>query len=308
VISAIDTAAVQPDLEALADATADPDGAADEIRQLMTRVVEGLRVGVPMPDAGVDDDDPDAWVAADNSGEYVVVGPEFMLTADGNATSATIINGPMTWTLCASATDDRSWRVTALHGGEVAVDVTLVDGAEIDHRDTDALNDEIERQMQEIVDHAVDHESQIFDAAESGQSTTASADGPLDVGSTASPVAASSTDEGGPGVGTVVAGTLATIATGAVVSRARRVLSARSPENAAPAAPPATPVWRRTHVVPAAGMSAWSIPDGSVAPVATLAAGVELELAQVQGPWAEVVGSNGWRGWVDVSLLVPAPQ
>ena len=305
-ISAIDTSAMQPDLEALADATADPDGSADEIRQLVTRVVDGLRFGVPMPDDDVDDDDPEAWVAADNSGEYVVVGPEFTLTADGNGTSATIIHGPMTWTLSASAVD-QSWRVTALHGGEIAMDVTLAGGTEVDHRDTDGINDEVESQMQEIVDHAVDHEARIFDAAESGQST-ATAHGPLDAGPTPSPVAAGSTDEGGPGIGTALAGTAATIAAGAVVSRARRVLSARSPEKTAPPAPPATPVWHRTHVVPAAGMSAWSIPDGSVAPVATLAAGVELELAQVQGPWAEVVGSNGWRGWVDVSLLTPAPQ
>jgi SH3-like domain-containing protein len=71
--------------------------------------------------------------------------------------------------------------------------------------------------------------------------------------------------------------------------------------------PPPPPPWRRTHVVPAQGISAWAIPDGRAAPVATLPAGVQLELTRMQGPWAEVVASNGWRGWVDPSVLLPAP-
>ncbi len=73
---------------------------------------------------------------------------------------------------------------------------------------------------------------------------------------------------------------------------------------AAPAAPgPAG--WTPTHVVPAAGMAAWSAPDPSQPPLVTLAAGVQLSILEERGAWAHVMGSNGWTGWVDSRLLAP---
>jgi hypothetical protein len=293
--------ALHGDLEALADATADPDGLAGDIVQLTTRVVNGMRFGLPKLeelDDGVDDDA--AWVAIDNSGELIVVGPEFMLTADGEGTSATIVHGSMTWTLHATDGAGQSWRVTAFDGAEVAADVTVADGEEVDHRDTDAINEELAEQMRAIVDEAVEHEERIFDAAESGQTTTPAV-APRDTTSAASPAASGGGEGGGPDVGSLVAGTAATMAAGAVVSRARKALSGRPTEI------PPPPPWQATHVVPAGGISAWAVPDGRLAPVATLAAGVPLALVHVQGPWAEVVASNGWRGWVDATRLLPAP-
>lgn len=74
----------------------------------------------------------------------------------------------------------------------------------------------------------------------------------------------------------------------------------------APPAPPPAPAaaaWMPTHVVPATGMAAWAAPDPSQPPIAQLAPGVQLMLAEQQGDWARVVGSNGWVGWVDARLL-----
>lgn len=75
---------------------------------------------------------------------------------------------------------------------------------------------------------------------------------------------------------------------------------------AAPAvAPPGAPAgWIPSHAVPAAGMAAWAAPDPSKPPVAQLSPGVQLVIAEQQGAWARVVGSNGWAGWVDGRLLV----
>ncbi len=71
-----------------------------------------------------------------------------------------------------------------------------------------------------------------------------------------------------------------------------------------PAAPPdASGAWAPTHVVPVGGMAAWAVPDPTQAPIAQLASGVQLVLAEQQGAWARVVGSNGWSGWVDGRLL-----
>jgi protease PrsW len=79
------------------------------------------------------------------------------------------------------------------------------------------------------------------------------------------------------------------------------------PAPAAPAAPPppaAPAAWTPTHAVPATGMSAWDAPDPSRVPTVMLAAGVQLTIAEEQGAWARVIGSNGWTGWVDGRLLV----
>ncbi len=59
-----------------------------------------------------------------------------------------------------------------------------------------------------------------------------------------------------------------------------------------------------THVVPPAGLPAWSDPDPDEAPVATLAGGVELRVVAETGAWARVVAANGWEGWVDGRALL----
>jgi len=86
--------------------------------------------------------------------------------------------------------------------------------------------------------------------------------------------------------------------------------STRAAEAAAPVADTTTAdstddlaAFTPTHVVPAAGMPAWSEPDPSLAPVATLAAGVELRVVAETGAWARVVAANGWEGWVDGRVL-----
>ncbi len=78
-----------------------------------------------------------------------------------------------------------------------------------------------------------------------------------------------------------------------------------TPASGAATAPPAPPgAWTPTHAVPATGMAAWDAPDPSRPPVVTLAGGVQLTVAEENGAWAKVVGSNGWTGWVDARLLV----
>ena len=67
----------------------------------------------------------------------------------------------------------------------------------------------------------------------------------------------------------------------------------------------ATTAFTPTHVVPAAGLLAWVQPDPAEAPVATLAAGVELRVVGETGVWAQVEAANGWRGWVDGRALQP---
>jgi len=63
--------------------------------------------------------------------------------------------------------------------------------------------------------------------------------------------------------------------------------------------------WAATHTVPGGGLSAWAEPDPGLAPVAKLAARVELQVQEERGAWARVVGSNGWSGWVDGRKLRP---
>ncbi len=70
-------------------------------------------------------------------------------------------------------------------------------------------------------------------------------------------------------------------------------------------APAPAPAWVPSCRVPAQGMPAWAGPDGSVAPVATLGAGLPLAVVEGLGAWAHVTASNGWSGWVDGRLLLP---
>ena len=60
-----------------------------------------------------------------------------------------------------------------------------------------------------------------------------------------------------------------------------------------------------THTTPAGGLYAFERPDPSLAPSATLAAGLPLQVRQTVGVWSEVVASNDWTGWVDGRYLNP---
>jgi len=57
--------------------------------------------------------------------------------------------------------------------------------------------------------------------------------------------------------------------------------------------------------VPPQGLHAWSAPDPSAAPVSTLTPSLDVQVVQSNGPWAQVLCSNGWTGWVDANALRP---
>lgn len=59
-----------------------------------------------------------------------------------------------------------------------------------------------------------------------------------------------------------------------------------------------------TNLVPVEGLPAWQVPNGTTTAVA-LAGGLELQLVQRIGDWAQVRASNGWTGWVDARRLLP---
>jgi len=65
------------------------------------------------------------------------------------------------------------------------------------------------------------------------------------------------------------------------------------------------------HRLPAGGLPAWDAPDPARQPVATIAAGLQVQLLE-QRPdgWAQVLCDNGWAGWVDgrrlETLVTPA--
>lgn len=63
--------------------------------------------------------------------------------------------------------------------------------------------------------------------------------------------------------------------------------------------------FRPTHLSPPGGLSMWTEPDPSQAPVAQLDEGLQVELSILRGSWAEVICSNGFRAWVDGQRLVP---
>jgi len=68
---------------------------------------------------------------------------------------------------------------------------------------------------------------------------------------------------------------------------------------------PTASAWTPSHVVPAGGMAAWARPDPSESVVATLDAGLPLQVAETLGDWARIVASNGWSAWVDARRLIP---
>ncbi|MBJ7609412.1 MAG: hypothetical protein JF887_08275 [Candidatus Dormibacteraeota bacterium] len=70
----------------------------------------------------------------------------------------------------------------------------------------------------------------------------------------------------------------------------------------APQAQPAA-AFAPTHTVPPQGMQAWAAPDPTGAVVATLGGGLPIQITEVRGAWANILCSNGWRGWVDGRII-----
>jgi len=71
-----------------------------------------------------------------------------------------------------------------------------------------------------------------------------------------------------------------------------------------PASAPAPAPWTATHRAPAAGILAWTLPDGRLAPTSQLPGNLDLEVVARAGVWVQVRDANGWLGWVDGRLLV----
>ena len=65
------------------------------------------------------------------------------------------------------------------------------------------------------------------------------------------------------------------------------------------------PTYQATHLVPPQGMRAWTSPDPNAAPVDILSGGLDVQLLQRFGGWAQVQCSNGWQCWVDGNALQP---
>lgn len=64
-----------------------------------------------------------------------------------------------------------------------------------------------------------------------------------------------------------------------------------------------SPVWAPSHEVPEGGMIATEAPDPSSEVVATIEAGLPVQVVESRGDWAQVVAENGWWGWVDAREL-----
>ncbi len=63
------------------------------------------------------------------------------------------------------------------------------------------------------------------------------------------------------------------------------------------------PAYEPTHVVPESGLPAWSDPDPTQPPVATLDPRLDVQVVETAGQWAHVRCSNGWTAWVDGNAL-----
>jgi hypothetical protein len=62
--------------------------------------------------------------------------------------------------------------------------------------------------------------------------------------------------------------------------------------------------YEATHAVPATGLPAWPVPDGSGPPAATLDPGLDIQVFERRADWAHVRCSNGWEAWIDGRDLV----
>jgi hypothetical protein len=72
-----------------------------------------------------------------------------------------------------------------------------------------------------------------------------------------------------------------------------------------------------THDVPATGLPAFAEADSNPGPAAQLVPGLDVQLLERQDDWAYIECSNGWKAWVNGTLLVaraaappppPAPE
>jgi HEAT repeat protein len=91
-------------------------------------------------------------------------------------------------------------------------------------------------------------------------------------------------------------------ATAADATAAEGASPADSPATVAPAGDAAA--WAPTHLVPAAGMAAYEVPDPKRKPTWQLDPRLDLVVDETAGDWARVRAVNGWWGWVDGRLLV----
>lgn len=62
--------------------------------------------------------------------------------------------------------------------------------------------------------------------------------------------------------------------------------------------------YQATHTVPETGLHAWSEPDGTGAPAATLDPGLDVQVTERRADWARIRCSNGWEAWTDGRNLV----
>ena len=71
-----------------------------------------------------------------------------------------------------------------------------------------------------------------------------------------------------------------------------------------------------THDVPASGLPAFAEPDAAPGPAAQLVPGLDVQVLERRDDWAYIECSNGWKAWVNGTLLVvravapppPAPE
>jgi hypothetical protein len=59
-----------------------------------------------------------------------------------------------------------------------------------------------------------------------------------------------------------------------------------------------------THDVPASGLPAFADPDVTPGPAAQLVPGLDVQLLERREDWAYIECSNGWKAWVNGTLLV----
>ena len=59
-----------------------------------------------------------------------------------------------------------------------------------------------------------------------------------------------------------------------------------------------------THDVPASGLPAFAEPDATPGAAAQLVPGLDVQLLERQDDWAYIECSNGWKAWVNGTLLV----
>ena len=60
-----------------------------------------------------------------------------------------------------------------------------------------------------------------------------------------------------------------------------------------------------THTVPEEGLDAWAAPDSTLPVVARLIPGLDVQVIERSGDWAQIRCSNDWEGWTDGRRLLP---